>query len=113
MRLTVGDDEELALLIRVTALSDSRDISSDERTVIRAVRWWFLTGNRAADPFELAAPFPDRQSEIADRIVSRTRERLRAIVDGPDLGAAQVARRVLRRNWGALERSFPERDSQS
>ena len=108
MRLTVGDDEELALLIEVTALRDDPDIAGDEQTVLRAFRWWFLTGDRGADPFELAAPFPDRQTEIADRIVRRIRERLRAVVDGPNLEAAQVARRMLRRNWAVPGQSPPE-----
>ena len=55
MPLVVEGDEELGLLFEVTTLAPPvAGMSDEERTVTAAVRWWFVTGEVSADPYELA-----------------------------------------------------------
>ncbi len=104
-RLEVGDEEERALLYRVTRLTpEPPDLAEAERNVLSVVRWWLLTGQAEVNAYELSEPYPENRLETWRRIRDRIRVGMLAIVDGPDIGEAKVARRFLRRNWEQLWR---------
>jgi hypothetical protein len=111
-QIEVGDEEERALLFRVTRLTpEPQDLSEDERKVLSVVRWWLLTGQAEVDAYALAEPWPENRMETWRRIRDRIRIGMLAIVDGPDIEEARVARRFLRRNREPLWRGGLEATS--
>lgn len=99
MLLRIEGEDELSLFFEIMSLSPQpEDMADQEKSVVRTVRWWFMTGQNFADPEQLAAPFLGAQHEIAVSILSRLAAGLKVNMDGPSLSRARVARRLLQRN---------------
>lgn len=96
MTIQLETDDERRLLYRETSNLAATIDDETERKLLRAVRFEILMGATKIDTYAFAHKLGCGDA-VAPALIGHVVSRMRSVMDGPDIGDARVAQRVIGR----------------